>query len=83
MYFDRQYICTNQINYSIRSGLLINDITDHLPIFALCNYELENKKSEPVKYVRNLNNEHVSLLIESLSQYIWNNVLQSDDVDVT
>ena len=37
-------ICTKQINYSIRSGLLINDITDHLPIFALCNYELENKK---------------------------------------
>ena len=75
-------IFTNQINYSIRSGLLINDITDHLPIFALCNYELENKKSEPVQYVRNLNNEHVYLLIESLSQEMWNNVLQSGDVDV-
>ena len=22
----------------------MNDITDHLPIFALCNYEIENKK---------------------------------------
>ena len=43
----------------------MNDITDHLPIFALCNYE---KKSDPVKYVRNLKNENVSLLIESLSQ---------------
>ena len=61
-------IFTNQINYSILSGLLINDITDHLPTFALCNYELENKKSEPVKYVRKLNNEHVYLLIESLNQ---------------
>ena len=76
-------IFTNQINYSIRSGLLMNDITDHLPIFALCNYEIENKKSDPVKYVRNLKNENVSLLIESLSQEMWNNVLQSDDVNVT
>ena len=75
-------IFTNQINYSIRSGLLMNDITDHLPIFALCNYEIENKKSDPVKYVRNLKNENVSLLIESLSQEMWNNVLQSDDVNV-
>ena len=62
--------------------LLMNDITDHLPIFALCNYEIENKKSYPVKYVRNLKNENVSLLIESLSQELWNNVLQSDDVNV-
>ena len=75
-------IFTNQINYSIRSGLLMNDITDHLPIFALCNYEIENKKSDPVKYVRDLKNENVSLLIESLSQELWNNVLQSDDVNV-
>ena len=75
-------IFTNQINHSIRSGLLINDITDHLPIFALCNYEIENKKDDPVKYVRNLKNENVSLLIESLSQELWNNVLQSDDVNV-
>ena len=50
---------TNQINYSIRSGLLMNDITDHLPIFALCNYEIGNKKSDPVKYVRNFVNRAV------------------------
>ena len=75
-------IFTNQINYSIRSGLLINDITDHLPIFALCNYEIENKKDDPVKYVRKLKNENVSLLIESLSQELWNNVFQRDDVNV-
>ena len=52
----RDNIFTNQINYSIRSGLLVNDITDYLPIFALCNYEIGNKKNDPVKYVRNLKN---------------------------
>ena len=47
-------IFTNQINYSIRSGLLINDITDHLPIFGGCTYKIENKTNDPGKYVRNL-----------------------------
>ena len=44
----REYIhklCLVQLNYySIRSELLMNDITDHLPIFALCNYEIEIRK---------------------------------------
>ena len=34
----------NQAKYSVRSGLLINDICDHLPTFALCNYEIEKRK---------------------------------------
>ena len=34
---------TSQINYSADSGLLITDISDHLPIFVLCKYELEKK----------------------------------------
>ena len=41
-------IFTNLINYSIRSGLLTNDISDHLPIFALCKYDIE-------KIIRHLN----------------------------
>ena len=49
-------VFTNQINYSGRSGLLINDITDHLPIFALCNYEIEHNKCDTVTYLRNLKN---------------------------
>ncbi len=30
-------IFTNVTNYNITSGILINDITDHLPVFAICN----------------------------------------------
>ena len=34
-------IFTDQINYSTDNGLLITDISDHLPIFVLCKYKLE------------------------------------------
>ena len=36
-------IFTDRINYSADSGLLISDINDHLPIFVLCKYKLENE----------------------------------------
>ena len=29
-------IYTNNIHHGIYSGLLINDITDHLPVFIIC-----------------------------------------------
>ena len=32
-------IFTNELTYTITSGLLINDISDHLPVFAICRYQ--------------------------------------------
>ena len=31
-------IFTNELNSYITSGLLINDISDHLPVFCVCSY---------------------------------------------
>ena len=31
-------ICTNVVNQTTLSGILLSDITDHLPIFVLCIY---------------------------------------------
>ena len=31
-------IFTNELDNNTNSGILISDITDHLPIFALCQY---------------------------------------------
>ena len=54
------------------------DQTLDFPSFGV---NLKNLDKLVFKYVRNLKNENVSLLIESLSQELWNNVLQSDDVN--
>ena len=37
-------IFTNVTNYNITSGILINDITDHLPVFAICTYPNPNRQ---------------------------------------
>ena len=36
-------IFNNVTNYNITSGILINDITDRLPVFAICTYPNPNR----------------------------------------
>ena len=31
-------IFTNEIKYDVNSGVLISDFSDHLPVFAVCDY---------------------------------------------
>ena len=33
-------IFTNELRHNITCGILFNDISDHLPIFALCEYQI-------------------------------------------
>ena len=32
-------IFTNDIKHDVNSGIVIEDISDHLPIYAVCNFE--------------------------------------------
>ena len=50
----------------------------NLPVFALCNYETDTHKYDTFKYVRNVTDDNVFLLIETLRQEEWDNVLQAD-----
>ena len=49
-------IFTNCINDEIYSGLLINDLSDHLPIFIISekNIDQNNNDYHPM-YIRNIN----------------------------
>ena len=75
-------IFTNQINYSADSGLLITDISDHLPIFVLCKYKLEKNNSKTFRNVRSPKEDNVLMFMESLKQEQWKSVLRSDDVNI-
>ena len=34
-------IFTNELRHNLTCGILFNDISDHLPIFALCEYNIQ------------------------------------------
>ncbi len=45
-------IFTNAIDKRTINWIIINDITDHFPVFSLCNYGVIKKPTEMHKYVR-------------------------------
>ena len=70
-------ICTENIN-----GILINDISDHLPIFTLVQNDSHLKRRNgEVKYKRIVNEENLAKLNSDLSNYNWGYVLQSDNAN--
>ena len=66
------------------SGLLVNGITDHLPVFAFCDYPdlKRQKKLHTKKRVINKNTIDLHLLADNLSAVDWDNVLNLTEVDL-
>ena len=76
-------IFTNNLSDSSHSGLLINDITDHLPVFTFTDQPLQhNHKEKHYSYIRTLNENSINLFRTALDNQNWENVYSEDDVDI-
>ena len=65
-------IFTNELTYTITSDLLINDINDHLPVFAICRYSCINRQfNKRRKLVRKLDKDSIESLKNELSLMDW------------
>lgn len=75
-------IFTNNMENLVTSGLLICDLSDHLPVFSLYDYSFNNKISVKSVYKRIRTEETISDLNHSLSNHDWSPVYQEHDVDI-
>ena len=76
-------ILTNELNVKLNSGLLINDLSDHLPVFTVCDYvRVVRRSTKYYKYVRQVNDKAISTFNEELSQQDWNHIIGIKDVNV-
>lgn len=71
-------IFTNTIESKIVGGLLINDISDHLPVFAIFQIKNENR-SNTCKLIRHRTPEAIAALKVDLKKQNWNEVYANDD----
>ena len=75
-------IFTNITEFDLKSNVLIDDITDHLPV--LCMYKHDNIQcitgSEVIKR-RNIKEDNLSSLINVLNSVEWNKVVDISDVN--
>lgn len=67
-------IFTNDIDGDITSGLFVTDISDHLPVFAICKYD-GNRRSCPAKYQRQTSTDDANALETALNAHSWDTVL--------
>ena len=64
-------------------GIILNDISDHLPVFAFCNnVSVPCKKSDKSLYKRDFGEENLTNFHTSLSQVDWSNVVVGQDPNI-
>ena len=71
-------IFTNELKDNIDSGLLIDDTSDHRPIFAMYTCDLVdtcNVTNNPIKYARDVTECNMNALRCELLQHTWHNVI--------
>jgi len=74
-------IFTNELRFNLISGIMYNDISDHLPIFALCEYNISRYNVKEFQFIRKVNEDTMASLSNELILQTWENVLKTDDVN--
>ena len=76
-------IFTNVPFNNAKSGVIINDISDHLPIFAVINYRgwISTENLNKYKTIRQFTDENMQALNNYLIRFDWTTIISSTDVD--
>ena len=76
-------IFTNELDSKINSGLLISDISDHLPIFEVCKYpDINRISNQKHTLIRQTDKSCIDALKNELILHNWDGVMGSTDVNI-
>ena len=75
-------IFTSDVKSNIQSGLLINDTSDHLPIFQMTDIGINGNKNNFVyNKKRIVTDRNICAIISELEKTEWDDILKSDVVN--
>ena len=75
--------CNIHVGCNRCTGLLINDITDHLPIFAICKYrDIKRSSATKYKYVRKTDDICVNAFEDNFLLVNWEIITNEEGVNV-
>ena len=66
---------------NIHSGLIINDLSDHLPIFLIFEYKHNNSTNGIYNTKRVVKDHNINVMMNKLEETIWNEILASEYVN--
>ena len=62
----RDNIFTNELRHNLTCGILFKDISDHLPIFALCEYNIKRNIIKEFQHIRTVTEDTLASLSNEL-----------------
>ena len=74
-------IFATDLSSHIQSGLIINDMSDHLPIYQITEYSYKTNNNIAYSKRRVVNEEIVGALVNDLKEINWNTLIHSEDVN--
>ena len=74
-------IFTSDLSSEIYSGLIINDVSDHLPIYQITEYAHCTNMKIVYNKRRVVNEKNLAVLINDLKETNWNTVIHSENVN--
>ena len=75
-------IFTNELKHENISGLVLNDISDHLPVFTWYGCKVKSHNDQPTVYKRNIDSESLQSLISDLEMQAWEEVYSQEDANL-
>ena len=73
-------IFTNNFSALCDNGLIINYLSDHLPIFTLCYTDAHSSTIKPKESVaiRNFSSQNINVFNNLLCEFDWNSLIYAD-----
>ena len=68
--------------HSHQVGAILDDISDHFPIFTIADIDFVNSNNPQIVYERRINSENLELFRSALQHESWLDVLTNADVNV-
>ena len=72
-------IFTNNLTHNVFSGIILNDLSDHLPVFAYINDAILTRSTERKIMMRTFNNDNLQKFNENLSNVKWSSFRNMED----
>ena len=71
----------NSTNLVLKSGILLADISDHLPVFLLCKSNGREKSNEQMGYVRDMSQLNLDKFRDAITAHSWESVFRVTSCD--
>ena len=74
-------IFTNDIIHNAHNGLIVDTVSDHLPVFAIITCDIKIQDNVKDRFARKSTEDDINAFIDELKEQTWNDVYYTKNVN--